>query len=92
VAFENKTEVISGPNGMSVGFIRSRAISCMMLVFVGKMCVSVISSCECVSSCYRLPLKEQHLEIFTDSNGQTQQRWKVHKINTAYRGDDYTYP
>ena len=37
----------------------------------------VIESCECQSSCYLAPLKEQHLEIFTDENGQTQQRWKV---------------
>ena len=41
------------------------------------MCVPVIESCECQSSCYLAPLKEQHLENFTDENGQAQQRWKV---------------
>lgn len=42
----------------------------------GKICVTVIKSCECKDSCYRVPLKEQYSEIYTE-NGQTKQRWKT---------------
>lgn len=44
---------------------------------IGKICVPVTVSCKCTGDCFLAPLREQYLEIFTDDNGQPQQRWKV---------------